>query len=68
MLSPVSPSGIGNTLRSFISFTCERRLAAPEVQVYYRDIDPTPICEFVMKDWNDIASFGGAVCFYYAIV
>lgn len=23
---------------------------------------PTPIREFVMKDWNDITNFGGAVC------
>ncbi len=34
----------------------------PDVQVYYRGIDPTPIREFVMKDWNDITNFGGAVC------
>ena len=33
-----------------------------DTQVYYRGIDPTPIREFVMKDWNDITSFGGAVC------
>ena len=32
------------------------------VQVYYRGIDPTPIRDFVMKDWNGITNFGGAVC------
>lgn len=32
------------------------------VQVYYRGIDPTPIREFVMKSFNSIVNFGGAVC------
>lgn len=40
----------------------EQMKAVPDVQVYYRGIDPTPIREFVMKDWNDITNFGGAVC------
>ena len=40
----------------------EQMKKIPDVQVYYRGIDPTPIREFVMKDWNDITSFGGAVC------
>ena len=32
----------------------------PDVQVYYRGIDPTPIREFVMKDFNDITRIGKA--------
>ena len=40
----------------------EQMEQVPDVQVYYRGIDPTPIREFVMKDWNDITNFGGAVC------
>ena len=40
----------------------EQMQAVPGVQVYYRGIDPTPIREFVMKDWNNITAFGGAVC------
>lgn len=32
----------------------EQMKKVPDVQVYYRGIDPTPIREFVMKDWNDI--------------
>ncbi len=32
------------------------------VQVYYRGIDPTPIREFVMKSFNSVTNFGGAVC------
>jgi regulator of RNase E activity RraA len=40
----------------------EQMKQVPDVQVYYRGIDPTPIREFVMKDYNDITSFGGAVC------
>lgn len=40
----------------------EQMKAVPDVQVYYRGIDPTPIREFVMKDYNDITNFGGAVC------
>ena len=33
----------------------------PDVQVYYRGIDPTPIREFVMKDFNSITRIGKAV-------
>ena len=40
----------------------EQMKQVPDVQVYHRGIDPTPIREFVMKDWNDITSFGGAIC------
>ena len=40
----------------------EQMKQVPDVQVYYRGIDPTPIREFVMKDYNDITNFGGAVC------
>ena len=40
----------------------EQMKKVPDVQVYYRGIDPTPIREFVMKDWNDITAFGGTVC------
>lgn len=32
------------------------------VQVYHRGIDPTPIRDFVMTDFNGITTFGGAVC------
>lgn len=31
-----------------------------DIQVYYRGIDPTPIREFVMKDFNDITRIGKA--------
>ena len=34
--------------------------AVPDVQVYYRGIDPTPIREFVMKDFNSITRIGKA--------
>jgi len=40
----------------------EQMKQVPDVQVYYRGIDPTPIRDFVMKGWNDITNFGGAVC------
>ena len=40
----------------------EQMKQVPDVQVYYRGIDPTPIRDFVMKDWNNITNFGGAVC------
>lgn len=30
------------------------------MQVYYRGIDPTPIREFVMKDFNGITRIGKA--------
>jgi len=33
----------------------------PDVQVYYRGIDPTPIREFVMKDFNHITRIGKAI-------
>lgn len=32
------------------------------VQVYHRGIDPTPIREFIMKSFNSVTNFGGAVC------
>ena len=32
------------------------------VQIYYRGIDPTPIREFIMKSFNSVTNFGGAVC------
>ncbi len=32
----------------------------PDVQVYYRGIDPTPIREFIMKDFNSITRIGKA--------
>ena len=34
--------------------------AVPDVQVYYRGIDPTPIREFVMKDFNSVTRIGKA--------
>lgn len=40
----------------------EQMKQVEEVQVYYRGIDPTPIREFVMKDFNSVTNFGGAVC------
>ena len=40
----------------------EQMKAVEGVQVYYRGIDPTPIREFVMKDFNSVTNFGGAVC------
>ena len=40
----------------------EQMKQVPDVQVYYRGIDPTPIREFVMKSFNSICNFGGAVC------
>ena len=33
----------------------------PDVQVYYRGIDPTPIRDFVIKDFNSITRIGKAV-------
>lgn len=38
----------------------EQMKAVPDVQVYYRGIDPTPIREFVMKDFNSITRIGKA--------
>ncbi|MGI6280072.1 MAG: RraA family protein [Acutalibacteraceae bacterium] len=40
----------------------EQMKKVPDVQVYYRGIDPTPIRDFVMTDYNGITNFGGAVC------
>ena len=40
----------------------EQMKQVPDVQVYYRGIDPTPIREFVMKSFNSVCNFGGAVC------
>ena len=34
--------------------------AVPDVQVYYRGIDPTPIRDFIMKDFNSITRIGKA--------
>ena len=38
----------------------EQMKAVPDVQVYYRGIDPTPIREFVMKDFNGVTRIGKA--------
>jgi len=38
----------------------EQMKAVPDVQVYYRGIDPTPIREFVIKDFNSITRIGKA--------
>ena len=38
----------------------EQMKQVPDVQVYYRGIDPTPIREFVMKDFNHITRIGKA--------
>ena len=38
----------------------EQMKQVPDVQVYYRGIDPTPIREFVMKDFNGITRIGKA--------
>ena len=40
----------------------EQMKAVPDVQVYFRGIDPTPIRDFVMTGYNTVTSFGGAVC------
>ena len=40
----------------------EQMKAVPDVQVYYRGIDPTPIRDFVMTGYNTVTNFGGAVC------
>ena len=34
----------------------------PDVQVYYRGIDPTPIREFIMTGYNTAVRIGNAVC------
>ena len=38
----------------------EQMKQVPDVQVYYRGIDPTPIREFIMKDFNHITRIGKA--------
>lgn len=38
----------------------EQMKQVPDVQVYYRGIDPTPIRDFVMKDFNGITRIGKA--------
>lgn len=38
----------------------EQMKQVPDVQVYYRGIDPTPIREFIMKDFNSITRIGKA--------
>ncbi|MBQ3127065.1 MAG: RraA family protein, partial [Clostridia bacterium] len=38
----------------------EQMKGVEDVQVYYRGIDPTPIREFVMKDFNSITRIGKA--------
>lgn len=40
----------------------EQMKKVEDVQVYYRGIDPTPIREFIMKSFNSVTNFGGAVC------
>ncbi|MBQ2725507.1 MAG: RraA family protein [Clostridia bacterium] len=38
----------------------EQMKAVEDVQVYYRGIDPTPIRDFIMKDFNSITRIGKA--------
>lgn len=38
----------------------EQMVKVPDVQVYYRGIDPTPIREFIMKDFNSVTRIGKA--------
>ena len=38
----------------------EQMKKVPDVQVYYRGIDPTPIREFIIKDFNGITRIGKA--------
>lgn len=40
----------------------EQMKGVPDVQVFHRGIDPTPIRDFVMTSFNSVTSFGGAVC------
>jgi regulator of RNase E activity RraA len=40
----------------------EQMKVIPDVQVYYRGIDPTPIRDFIMTGFNDITRIGNAVC------
>ncbi|HJB27378.1 MAG TPA: RraA family protein [Candidatus Blautia faecavium] len=34
----------------------------PDLQIYYRGVDPTPIRNFVMTSFNSMTKIGGAVC------
>ena len=38
----------------------EQMVKVPDVQVYYRGIDPTPIREFIIKDFNAVTRIGKA--------
>ena len=38
----------------------EQMKAVPDVQVYFRGIDPTPIRDFIMKDFNGVTRIGKA--------
>ena len=40
----------------------EQMKQVPDVQVYYRGIDPTPIRDFIMTGYNTATRIGGAVC------
>ena len=40
----------------------EQMKVIPDVQVYYRGIDPTPIRDFVMTGFNGVTRIGSAVC------
>lgn len=40
----------------------EQMEKVPDVQVYYRGIDPTPIREFIMTGYNTAVRIGNAVC------
>ncbi len=40
----------------------EQMKSVPDVQVFHRGIDPTPIRDFVMTGFNTVTNFGGAVC------
>ena len=40
----------------------EQMEKVPDVQVYYRGIDPTPIREFIMTGYNTAIRIGNAVC------
>ncbi len=40
----------------------EQMKKIPDVQVYYRGIDPTPIRDFIMTGYNVPTRIGGAIC------
>ncbi len=40
----------------------EQMLKVPDVQVYYRGIDPTPIRNFIMTGYNTPTRIGNAIC------